>query len=298
MPVRLSVLLALLIAVVAAAGCADGPGTVRDDAGRAVNLTDTPRRVLSLAPNVTEMVALAAGPGRLVGAARADDFPPDVTRLPRFQSFPLDREAVIGLTPDLVLGSTDVNSTDDADALASLGVPTYLFSFERVADIPRALRTLDTLLNVNGGTRAAEAFEARVEAVRSAVAGYTPVRVLLLVGDDALYAFGRDSYASEMVRLAGGLNVTDGYSGAAAQPSDEAVLELAPEVIVVLAGADYDAARLVERHPAFATLPAVVNGRVYGMDPDLASRPGPRVADGLERLARLLHPEAFAAGAA
>jgi ABC-type Fe3+-hydroxamate transport system substrate-binding protein len=236
--------------------------------------------------------------GRLAGAARADDFPAGVTALPRFQSAPLDREAVVGLAPDLVVGSTDVNGAEDADALAALGLPTFLFSFERVADIPRALRTLDTLLASRGGAAAAEAFERRVAAVEGAVAGFAPVRVLLLVGDDALYAFGRDSYASEMVRLAGGLNATDGYAGASAQPSDEAVLEMAPEVIVVLSGDDYDASRLVANHPAFATLPAVVNRRVYGMDPDLVSRAGPRVADGLERLARLLHPEAFAAGAA
>lgn len=280
------------------AGCGRGPGTVTDDAGRAVEIDGVPARVLSLAPNVTELVAAAAGVERLAGAARADDFPPGVSALPRFQSLPLDREAVVGLAPGLVLGSTDVNSADDADGLAALGVPTYLFAFERVADIPRALRTLDTLLDVRGGALAASAFEARVAAVQEAVAGFAPVRVLLLVGDDALYAFGRDSYASEMVRLAGGVNATDGYAGASAQPSDEAVLEMAPEVIVVLAGADYDAAQLVERHPAFASLPAVVNRRVYGMDPDLISRAGPRVADGLERLARLLHPEAFAAGAA
>lgn len=297
-PAAVRRLAALVCLCAAVAGCARGPGTVTDDAGRAVSLPATPRRVLSLAPNVTEMVAVAAGTDRLVGAALADDFPPAVTALPRFQSFPLDREAVVGLAPDLVLGSTDVNPADDADALAALGQPVYLFSFARVADVPRALRTLDTLLASRGGAPAADAFERRVAAVEQAVAGFSPVRTLLLVGDDALYAFGRDSYASEMVRLAGGLNATDGYSGAAAQPSDEAVLELAPEVIVVLAGDDYDAARLVERHPAFATLPAVVNRRVYGLDPDLVSRPGPRVADGLERLARLLHPEAFAAGAA
>ncbi len=288
----------LLLALLLVAGCTSAPGTVRDDAGRTVDLASRPERVVGLSPALTELIAMAAGTERLAGAALSDDFPPEVTRLPRFQSFPLDREALVGLGADLAVGSTDVNGADDADALAGLGVPTYLFTFRQVADVPRALRVLDTLLATTRGSAAAEAFEARVEAVSGAVAGFTPPRVLLLVGDDALYAFGRDSYASEMVRLAGGLNATDGYAGEAAQPSDEAVLEMAPEVIVVLSGADYDPARFAERHPAFATLPAVVSGRVYGMDPDLVSRPGPRVADGLERLARLLHPEAFAAGAA
>ena len=73
---------------------------------------------------------------------------------------------------------------------------------------------------------------------------------------------------------------------------------MGPEVIFVLLGPNYDPAELIEKHPTFFSLPAVQNGRVYGIDPDLVSRPGPRVADGLEQIARRLHPSAFAAGAA
>ena len=292
---RLPLFLAALTALV---GCGDAaPGAVTDDLGRPVALEATPRAVLPLAPNVTELVATAAGVEALAGAAVSDDFPPGVEALPRFQSLPLDVETVVGLEPDLAVGSDDVNTGETADALEALGVPTYLFRFDEVADVPRALRTLDTLLASRGGAPAAAAFEARVRAVQQAVGPFVPPRVLLLVGDETLYAFGRDSYASELVRLAGGENVTDVYAGAAAQLSDEVVLEMAPEVIVVLSDG-YDPTRLVERHPAFLTLPAVENRRVYGLDPDLVSRAGPRLAEGLERLARLLHPEAFAAGAA
>lgn len=293
--------LPLLLAFVALVGCRpDPPGDVRDDLGRGVALAETPRAVLPLAPNLTELVAVAAGVDRLAGVARSDDFPPGIEGLPRFQSLPLDAEAVVALDPDLALGSADVNTADAADGLAALGVPTYVFEFDEVNDVPRALRTLDTLLASSGGAAAAAAFEGRVEAVEAAVRPFERPRVLLLIGDaeGAFYAFGRDSYASELVRLAGGQNVTDVYDGAAAQPSEEAVLELAPQIIVVTGGADYDAQDLVENHPALVDLPAVQGGRVYGIDPDLVLRPGPRLVEGLERLARLLHPEAFAAGAA
>ena len=272
-------------------------GAVQDDLGRRVALDGTPQRVLPLAPNITELVAAAAGVGRLAGVAVSDDWPAEVAGLDRFQSYPLDLEAVVALTPDLAIGSDDVNPADVADGLADLGLPAYLFQFRSVADVPRALRTLDTLLAVTGGAPAAADFERRVATVTDAVAPFGRPRVLLLVGDETLYAFGRDSYASELVRLAGGTNVTDRYPGAAAQPSDEAVLEMAPEVIIVLSD-DYDPARLVQRHPTFAALPAVRSRRVYGLDPDLVSRAGPRLAEGLEQLARRLHPEAFAAGAA
>ena len=292
-------LLAFLAGALALSACRTGtPADVRDDLGRTVALAEAPATVLPLAPNVTELVATATGGvDRLAGVAVSDDFPPGIADLPRFQSYPLDTETVVSLQPGLAIGSDDVNPAETADGLAALGVPTYLFRFDEVADVPRALRTLDTLLASTGGAPAADDFERRVAAVQRAVQPYSAPRVLLLVGDETLYAFGRESYASELVRLAGGDNLTDVYPGAAAQPSDEAVLEMAPEVIVVLSR-DYDPARLVERHPTFFSLPAVQNGRVYGLDPDLASRPGPRLVDGLERLARLLHPEAFAAGAA
>lgn len=290
---------ALLAGLLTLAACApDAPSEVRDDLGRTVALSGTPDAVLPLAPNITELVAAAAGVDRLAGVSMSDSFPPGVAGLPRFQSLPLDTETVVALRPGLAIGSTDVNAAEAADGLSALGVPTYLFRFDEVADVPRALRTLDTLLASTGGAPAADAFERRVSAVQDAVQPFTAPRVLLLVGDETLYAFGRDSYASELVRLAGGQNLTDVYPGEASQPSDEAVLEMAPEVIVVLAGPAYDPARLLERHPTFFSLPAVQNDRVYGLDPDLVSRAGPRLVEGLERLARLLHPEAFAAGAA
>ena len=272
-------------------------GAVTDDLGRAVALEGTPRAVVPLAPNVTELVAAAAGVGRLAGVAASDDWPGGIAGLERFQSYPLDVERVVSLEPDLAIGSDDVNTAEAADGLAELGIPSYLFRFRRVADVPRALRTLNTLLNVQGGAAAAADFERRVERVTDAVGPFGRPRVLLLVGDETLYAFGRDSYASEAVRLAGGDNLTDLYTGAAAQPSPEAVLEMAPEVIIVL-DADYDPSQLVAKHPAFASLPAVQNRRVYGVDPDLVSRAGPRLAEGIEQIARRLHPEAFAAGAA
>ena len=289
--------LVLLLAVLA--GCRDaGPVDLSDDLGRPVAVAST-EAVLPLAPNVTELVVAAAGADRLAGVAASDDFPASIRGLPRFQSYPLDVEAVVALAPDLAIGSDDVNPTDAADGLEALGVPTFLFRFDEVADVPRALRQLDAILGTDGGETVAQDFERRVEAVQDAVGPYSRPRVLLLVGsfEGALYAFGRESYASELVRLAGGENVTDLFDGAAAQPSVEAVLELAPEVVVVLS-TDATADTLLRDHPALVRLPAVQAGRVYGLDPDLVSRPGPRLVEGLEKLARLLHPEAFAAGAA
>ena len=289
----------LLLALSACTREATGPRTLTDDAGRAVALEGVPERVVPLAPNLTEMVAVAAGVDRLAGVATADDWPREIEGLPRFASLPLDRERVVELAPGLALAVVGLNPPTDLDALADLGIPAYAFRFASVSDIPRALRTLDTLLASSGGHAAADAFEARVSTVRQKTAAMTPRRVLLLVGAEngSLYAFGRDSYASEIVRLARGENVTDAFPGDAAQPSVEWILENQPDVILV-AGAGDVRQRLVDAAPALAELPAVQEGRVYAVSQDAILRPGPRTVDALEAIARRLHPEAFAAGAA
>ena len=290
----------LLVFAALGLGCQQNtlPGDLRDDLDRPVSLSSTPQLVLPLAPNLTELVAAAAGVDRLAAVSQSDTHPAGVLDLPQFQSYPLDMERIVEIQPDLVLASADINTTEQADQLTGYGLPTYIFDFDELADIPRTLRTLDTLLASSQGAVVAADLERRIEVVRETVTGFSPPRVLLLSGDDDLYAFGRDTYASELIRIAGGDNLTDTFPGARTQPGEELVLEMGPEVIIVLLGANYDPAQLLEKHPTFFSLPAVQNGRVYGIDPDLVSRPGPRIAEGLEQIARRLHPSAFAAGAA
>ncbi|NNF56644.1 MAG: ABC transporter substrate-binding protein [Rhodothermaceae bacterium] len=263
---------------------------VTDALGRTVTVPMRPSRVLSLAPNLTELVYGVGAGDRLAGASQADDFPPAVDSLPRFSTFPLEPEGLVVLQPDLLLATDEINSPTDADRLADLGMPTYFFTFATVADVPAAMRTLGDLMGTDA-MPAAQAFEARVEAVQSRVAGAARPRTLLIIGDDVLYAFGEASYASEAVRIAGGENLTDAFEGRAATLSDEWVLQAAPETIVVLAGDDYDPAQLLERHPTWRLLPAVQNSRVVGLNPDWLSRPGPRLVDGIEALAAVLHPD-------
>jgi ABC-type Fe3+-hydroxamate transport system substrate-binding protein len=291
-------LAALLLAalLLAAGGCVDDTAitdsgtpdtTVTDALGRTLAFPYPPPRVLSLAPNLTEAVFAVGAGGRLAGASQADTYPPAAAALPRFSTFPLDHERLVALEPDLLLATDQINAPSDAEPFARLGIPTYFFSFARVADVPAAMRTAGALLGADG-EGPARRFEARVDSVRRAAGGRPRPRTLLLVGDDVLYAFGRGSYASEAVRIAGGENLTDAFDGQAATLSDEWVLQAAPEVVVVLVE-PYDPARLLERHPTWRGVPAVRDGRVYGLDPDLVSRPGPRLADGIARLSALLH---------
>ena len=268
--------------------------TLTDDLGRRVELRLPVDRVIPLAPNLTEIV-YAVGAGETVAAVgTSDDYPDAVASVERVSAIPLDFEAVAALRPGLVLATDQVNGIEDADRLASLGIPVHFFHFDEVRDVPRAMRITGEILGTpDSAETAALAFEDAVLEVKRRVEDAEPVRALVLVGDDVLYAFGRDSYVSEMVRLAGGEPITDAFEGDAAVLQDEFVLEAEPQVIVVLAGPDYDPAELLGHHPTWRLLPAAQNGRILGIDADWVSRPGPRLPLGLDALARAFHPDRF-----
>lgn len=288
--------LVLLLFVLYLLGCGERPatpGAVTDDLGRSVEIAERPERVLSLAPNLTEIL-FAIGEGeRLAGASQADTYPPGLDSLPQFGTYPLDAEAVVALRPDLVLATDQVNNPADADALAEAGIPTYFFHFDEIADVPRAMRTVGDLLDAEpAADSAAAAFEDRMRRLAERTGGGERPRVLLLIGDETLFAFGDGSYTQRLIEAAGGESVTAGFAGEAVTLSEEFVLEAAPEVIVLALGPDYETAELTRLHPAFASVPAVRAGRVFGMDPDLLLRPGPRLVEGAETLARLFRDDA------
>lgn len=285
----------LLVTLLVCAGCdtASTPERTATDAlGRTVPLPDTVRRVVPLAPNLTELAVAAGAARRLVAVTVSDTYPPAlVDTLPRVQTLPVDYEAIVQHRPDLVLATAQVNSPGDADPLAQMDVPTYFFAFDSVEAIFAGVDTLGTLLNTAATARAAaDSLRASMQALRRATAPVEAPRVLVLVGDDTLYAFGGPSYVHTLVEAAGGRSITDHFEGAAPTLSEEFVLQAAPDVIIGLFDAEAPAEHLLNLHPTWDVVPAIQNGRVYTVNPDLVSRPGPRVVQGAYAIARRLHP--------
>ena len=300
---RRGLFLVLLLPVVAGCGDSDqapSDTTVTDALGRTVALERPVERVVSLAPNLTEIVFAAGGGSKLVAVTTADDYPPAVDSLDRISALPVDFEAVAAQNPDLVLATDQVNPPGDTETFEALDVPVYFFSFGSLTDVFDAIRTTGTLLGTEAAAadtaRALERKVARLERRTGALATSERPRVLVLIGDDTLYSFGEDSYVHRLVELAGGRSVTDTLSTAAPTLSEEFVLTARPDVIVGAWGADYDPSRLLELHPTWDVVPAVQNDRVYSLPPSLLLRPGPRLVTGARRLAAHLHPEFAVAG--
>ena len=274
---------------------------VTDALGRSVRFQHPVSRLVSLAPNLTEITFAAGGGRRLVAGTRSDDFPPPVDTLPKISALPVDFEAIAAQRPGLVVATDQVNAPRAADTFDALDLPVYFFSFDQVRDVFDGIRQMGRLLGTaSAAADSAAALEASFDALRARTDdlgdGDRP-RVLVLIGDETLYAFGGSSYVHTLVEAAGGRSITADLEASAPTLSEEYVLEQRPDVIVGAWGADYDPDRLERLHPTWDVVPAVASGRVYSLDPDLLLRPGPRLVDGAWAIARHLHPSRFAPSA-
>ncbi len=285
---------ALLLAAAFMASC--GPAateepTVTDDLERQVSFSPPATRIFPLAPNVTEQIVAAGGADQLVAVSTADTYPPWVDELPRIGTLPLDFEALVAEEPDLVVANAEINPERDAETLDALGIPTLFLTYTTVADVPRTIRLLGTWLGTEAEADAtADTLTAQFDAFRAAAdtVKHRP-RVLFLIGDETLYAYGAGSYVHELIAMAGGESITATLPAAAPVLSEEFVLTQRPDVIVGSFGEGYTTADLLAKHPTWDIVPAVRDGRVYSIDGALISRPGPRLLRGVQALRAAIH---------
>lgn len=258
-------------------------------------MTDSPARIISLAPNLTEtLFALGLGK-RLVGATEHSDYPPAAKALPRVGSYVgLNLEAILALSPDLVLATADGNDPRDVERLTALGVPVFV---TRSGDVDGVLAGIERIAAVCGagerGTALADGLRERIQRVGEAVAGRKRPLVFLQVNLQPIISANRDSYLHDLLRLAGGRNLAADAASTYPRYSLEEIVRRSPEVILISSmtrGGDFAAAR--QAWMRWTSIPAVAGGRVHLIDSDLVDRPSPRLVDGLEQLARLLHPDA------
>jgi iron complex transport system substrate-binding protein len=259
------------------------------------SLPQPPRRIVSLVPSVTEIIYALGGEGRLAGVTDFCDWPPAARAKPSVGGMLAPNlEVLVALRPDLVIATHDGNRQETFDQLRRLGIPVLDVSPRRLAEVEAVIVRLGALTGREETAPAvAGALRRRVQAVEAAVRPFPRPKVLYVLWPEPLLVPGRDGILTELIERAGGTSITAGERQAYPRFSLEAVVARAPEVIVLAShGADRGP---VARAPweRLGTLPAVRAGRVHTVDGSYLHRYGPRLADGLEMLARAIHPEAF-----
>jgi len=278
---------------------ADFPLTLTDDAGRSVTLEAAPERIVSLAPSNTEIVCALDACDRIVGVTDIDDYPPEVADVDKVVVFAqVDVEAVVAAEPDLVIAAgNEFTPTTVIEQLIGLELPVltlYPESLDEIyADIELVGRAID---RGDAADALIDDMEARVEEVRTAVADLGRPRTFYEVSvfEGTIYTAGEGSFLASLIETAGGEPITGDALSTSIAVED---LVAADPELILLGDASYEptiTAESVAARPGWETMTAVVTGRVVPVAEDVViTRPGPRIVDGLEALARAIHPDAF-----
>lgn len=261
----------------------------------AVGATVPARRIISLAPNLTELTFTAGAGEKLVGVDQYSDFPKAARKIPRIgDAFRVDFERVLALRPDVVLAWDTGTSAGVIDRLRDLKVAVQPLSTQRLADVGKALREIGQLAGTSAtADAAASEFEKQIAALRAEYAGRSTLTVFLQVNDKPLFTVNGQQIMSEIVELCGGRNVFAHLDKFAPEVGVEAVIAANPQVII---STDYTGASVVAQWQRWPNIVAVKNGNIYNLPPDDVTRATTRLARGAAELCRTLEKARSKAG--
>jgi len=269
---------------------------VTDLLGRHMTIPKDPKRVVSLAPNITEIVYALGQAHRLVGATTYSDYPAAAAKLPKVGSYVhLDLERIVSLAPDLCLAIKDGNPKAAASRLESFGIPVYAVDPRNLDSVMGTMSRIGELLQAE---KQAEQFvqgmRRRIQAVENLVAktDHRP-GLFFQIGVSPIVSVGTNTFIHELIVRAGARNLAEGDTPYP-RFSKEQVLGMSPDIIIVTSMARATVFEKIKQDwSQWTNLPAVKNDRIYFKDSSLFNRPSPRLVDALEILVRLIHPEMF-----
>ncbi|HEX7296836.1 MAG TPA: cobalamin-binding protein, partial [Pyrinomonadaceae bacterium] len=267
---------------------------ITDDSGKAVSLPVAVNRVVSLAPNLTEIVFAVGGGDRLVGRTSYCDFPPEAKSVAEVgDTLHPSLERIIALKPQVVLVSTASQLEVFTKQLQDHDIAVFVTDPHDLEGVFRSIEKIGEILGLmDQAKQTVDALRQRVAAVEQKLKGSGRVRVFYQLSGEPLYTIGKESFVNDLIQRAGAVSVTADVPGAWPKYSAEAALATKPDAIILPTGGSMGDTNASVAEPLKRS-PAVVQKRVYKINDDHLVRPGPRAVDGLEEMARALHPEAF-----
>jgi iron complex transport system substrate-binding protein len=259
--------------------------TVLDDAGQRVTLAAPARRIISMAPHVTELLFAAGGGERIVGAINFSDYPEAAKKIPLVGSnAQIDMERVVALKPDLLIVWQSGNTGRQLEQLGKLGIPVFHSEPRRLDQVADTLTRFGRLLGTEQAAAAAAAqFRAGIASLGARYAGRAPVRVFYQIWDKPIYTLSGMHIIDDAIRLCGGQNIFAGLKVVAPSVSTEAVLQQNPEAIFGGDQHDPEDAGIGIWKP-YRSLLAVERGNLFRLEGELLTRPGPRLVQGVAQL--------------
>ena len=297
---RLYLILVAAMLAIAVAACGEKPSkapavatqTIVDDLNRTVTVPKRITRIVSLAPNLTESVFAVGAGDRLVGVTTFCNYPEQARSIAKVgDTMTPNIETIIALKPDVVLVSTASQIESFMKTFDSNRIAVYVTDPKSLEDVFAEMKHFGQMFGTEEqAEKLVDSLRVRVTAAETAVKQTEPTRVFVQISKEPLFTIGRSSFLNGILAHAGAISVTADVESAYPKLSKETALALKPDAIILSDSEDNR-----EPNDVFNGSPAVKNGRVFKINADIISRPGPRLVDAIEQIGRSLHPDKFSA---
>jgi len=264
---------------------------ITDDLGRKINLPNSVNRMISIAPNITEMIYALGAQDKLIARSQACNYPPEVVELETIMTSPqLDIEQLKMYEADLVITTDEVFSSEDIARLEGFDIPVYVQSYKNLKDIYRAAKNLGAILGVEKkASEVADSLRNLTLRITNETEKQAKYATLILISNDPLTVVGGTGFLNELIDKAGGKNIFAENGQDYFPTTVEEIIQKKPEYIILPSKNEQIYAQLLAQYPSLQNTPADISKQVFLIDPDLIYRPGPRMFQGLLKLTHILH---------
>jgi iron complex transport system substrate-binding protein len=261
---------------------------ITDDLGRIVKLPAKIERAVSLAPNLTETVFAVDAGDKLVGVTTYCNFPEQTKSIQKIgDTMKPNIENIIALKPQVVLVSTASQIEAFTKTLEEQNIAVFVTNPNSLESIYKSIKQLGEIFGKQEKSSVLVGnMQKRVSEIEAKTKASNKPKTFVQISKGSIFTIGKTSFMTDLINRAGGVSATGNIETAYPNLSKETALALQPEVIILSESDDNK-----EPNDAFANSPAVRNGKVFKINADVFSRPGPRIVDALEQIAKDLHPE-------
>ncbi|MCD6328504.1 cobalamin-binding protein [bacterium] len=275
-----------------------GRSSITDASGKRVRVLLDAKRIVSLAPNITEILfALGLGE-RVVGVSSFSNYPPAANALPNVGGFSSPNlEAIVSLSPDIVIATMDGNPKREVEKLRALGIQVFCIFPNDISGLIKSIDLLGQVLSCGDAARElSDNIQSYIALLKRKAetlvkAGRSP-KVLVALDYKPIISASGQTFLGQLVAIAGGTNIIGDSPLRYPKVSLEAIAAAAPDVILLTGhGSQKTLLKELRESKRWRSIPAVKNGRVHLLDPDLTTRPGPRTPGGLREIFSKLFPE-------
>lgn len=266
--------------------------SIEDDFGNVISMDNIPERVISLAPSNTEILFAIGAGDKVVGVTTYDDYPEEVLDIEKIGDFNgINLERIIELEPDLVINYGD-GVTEENERLLEAGIQIAGFEPESLQEVYHTIARIGT---ITGHEQEAEVLVEDMMSKEAELAekieGLDKKTVFYEIWHEPLMAAGPGSFVDELINLAGGENVAADADGEYPQFDLEQLIERNPQVYITANDLPEKTVESIKERPGYSEIEAIKNNRIYLVDGNIISRPGPRIIEALELIVEAIHPE-------